>query len=163
PGIGAGAAGGFVFRAGADAGGLVTRLPVAPAGRGAGSVALGAPRLSWWAGEEAVMESPVLPAGAGPPALLGQPAPTMTFVWAPVRGVQDQVRGLDVAVDGALGVRVVDGGRDLADEADDLLRLETQAPLQDRRDRLPFHVFHGQIGEAALLSDVEEGDDIGVR
>ena len=80
----------------------------------------------------------------------------------PLTLVQDQVRRLDVAVDDALAVRVVHRGGDLADEADDLLGREADPPLQDGGDRLALHELHGQIGDARLLADVEEGDDVGV-
>jgi hypothetical protein len=77
--------------------------------------------------------------------------------------VEDQVGRLDVAVDDALGMGVIDCGRDLADQPDDLLRLEAQPTLDDRGDRLALDELHGQVGQAALFADVEQRHDVGVR
>ena len=80
----------------------------------------------------------------------------------PVFLVQDQVLRLDVAVDDALAVGVVDRRGDLAGQADDLLRLEPVAGFDEGGHGLAVHELHGQVGDALLFADVEEGDDVRV-
>ena len=65
-------------------------------------------------------------------------------------------------MDDALAVRVVDGGSDLAGQADHVLRLEAVPALDARGHRLTVHELHGQERDAVLVADVEEGDDVGV-
>jgi hypothetical protein len=79
-----------------------------------------------------------------------------------VRGGDDEVRGLDVAVDDPARVGVVEGRRHLAHEPDHPLGLEARALVDDRADRPALDVLHGQEREPALLAHVEEGDDAGV-
>ncbi len=75
---------------------------------------------------------------------------------------EDQVRGLDVAVDHTLAVGVVHGGGDLAGQPDHLLRLEAHALLDQGGEGLALHKLHGQVRDPSLLADVEEGDDVGM-
>ena len=73
--------------------------------------------------------------------------------------VEDQVGRLDVAVDDAPRVRVVERRGHLAHEADHLLRLEARALGEHLRDGLAVDELHGEVGQPALLAQVEERDD----
>ena len=75
----------------------------------------------------------------------------------------DDVRRLDIAVDDALGVRVVDRGRDLRHQAHDDFGTESLA-LEKLRNGLAFDILHREPGDLILgVADVVERDDVGVR
>ena len=74
--------------------------------------------------------------------------------------VDHEVRRLDVPVDDAAAVGIVESRSHLAREGDDTLGLELVSGVEQRRHRLPLDVLHGEIRQAALLADVEEGHDV---
>ena len=71
---------------------------------------------------------------------------------------QVQVRGLEVAVDDAELVRLVERPRDLAEVEHDLARRERAAPLELRPEVVPVELLHDQEGHVAEL-----GADVGVE
>ena len=73
--------------------------------------------------------------------------------------VQDQVGGLDVAMDDAARVRVVERCGDLAHEPDDFLGLEVRALGQHVGDRTAVDELHREERIAILLAQVEERHD----
>src|SRR5581483_10806751 len=71
--------------------------------------------------------------------------------------VEEDVPGLQVAVDDPLRVSVGDGGRDLADDAGDLSRLDR--PPQARGEALALDELHDDEGLLLVGPDVEDLDD----
>ena len=73
----------------------------------------------------------------------------------------ENIRGLDVAMDDAFGVRGIEGVGDLDGEFEgffDGQRLAGNAVLQ----RLAFEVLHGDEGPSVFLGDFVNGADVGV-
>ena len=77
------------------------------------------------------------------------------------RGVTMMFCGLDVAMDDASLVRLVEGIGDLHADRGDLRRVEPPAP-QHGRERLALHVLHHQEVDVVLVADVEERADVGM-
>ncbi len=72
------------------------------------------------------------------------------------------VRGLDVAVDDAHGVRVAERIGDALDEGEDLVRREEVRLLRVLDEILALEVLHRDVAEVVLLARVEDGDDVRV-
>jgi hypothetical protein len=68
--------------------------------------------------------------------------------------VDEDVRGLDVAVDDPAPVRLVEGEGDLADDRERLGLGERAAPLEDAVDVDAVHELHGDVELALGLADV---------
>ena len=76
---------------------------------------------------------------------------------------EQNIGGLDVAMNHALAVRVSQGfGNLLADLADALQR-GALAPFDGIGERSSRHEFHHQKRHALVLADIEDGDNSGVR
>jgi hypothetical protein len=71
-------------------------------------------------------------------------------------GVDEDVRGLEVAVDDALGVRVRERLGDAREDAHALAEVE---PLHGVRERAAFDELHDEVGEAVDVARVVDGDD----
>ncbi len=76
-----------------------------------------------------------------------------------LRGDQDVAR-LDVAVDEARGVGVLEGAGDLGGEVDRLLLGETPLLAEDLLERAALDVFHDEVAAAAALADLDRADDV---
>jgi hypothetical protein len=76
-------------------------------------------------------------------------------------GVDEHVRGLEVAVQDALLVRIVDG---LGNRLHVTRRaLGGQRFLADERGKIPaLHVVHREVGLAVLLARLVDADDVGM-
>ena len=78
-------------------------------------------------------------------------------------GVDDDVAGLDVAVDHALSVGVVEGAGELGDDAAGLGWGEGSALGDDAVEALAFEEAHGDVAAAVGGgADVVDGDDVGM-
>ena len=75
---------------------------------------------------------------------------------------QHQVGRLQVAVDHALLVEVLQAEQRLVDEADRLGRRQLAAPLQHLLERLAVEVLHDEVVQPVGLADLEGADDVGV-
>ena len=75
---------------------------------------------------------------------------------------EQDVGGLDVAVDEPRGVRGVQRGRDLADDAGGAPGRERALAPDERPEVVAGHVAHRDVGDAALLARVVDRDDVGV-
>jgi hypothetical protein len=74
----------------------------------------------------------------------------------------EDVLRLDVAVNDALGMGLVQRVGDLDPHVDDAGRI--QRPVSDQLgERLPVDVFHGDVADAALFADIVDVRDVGVR
>jgi len=82
----------------------------------------------------------------------------------PVVGRDQDVRRLDVAVDDAVGVRIVEGIGHLGDDVHHERQRQRLVPLEKRIEVRPAHILHGDEGAAvlALLHHVVDGDDVGM-
>jgi hypothetical protein len=72
----------------------------------------------------------------------------------------EEVPGLDVAVDEPHLLRVLEGVRDLCDILQRALLRHRPFVLEDLLQALPFHVLHDVVEEAPRLAHVEPGDDV---
>jgi hypothetical protein len=81
------------------------------------------------------------------------------------RGQDHDVRGLHVAVDDAVSVRVVERLRDVAHDPDRLRPGEEALVVQDRGERPALEVLERDVEEAGLgiAVDVVDHDDAGMR
>ena len=71
----------------------------------------------------------------------------------------EDVGGLDVAMDDAFGMRRIEGVRDLDPEANDLFDIDR--PLGDAvLECRAFEILHDDAGAAVLLADVMNGADV---
>src|SRR5262249_45060491 len=78
-------------------------------------------------------------------------------------GVEQDVAGLEVAVDDAVGVDGGQGLGDLAGQAEGRLRgAEAALGAEPGGERLPLDEGHDDVGDAVLLADVVDGADVGV-
>ena len=74
---------------------------------------------------------------------------------------EKDVRGLDVAMDDSLGVSGGQGIGDLHAEGENIVR--RHGPAENALfESLAFEEFHDEIGVAVLLSDIEDGADVGM-
>ena len=93
---------------------------------------------------------------------LGQPEVAEVAVLA-TAGLRDEdVRGLDVAVDEALLVRGVERLGDLGEELDRALRLERTVLRDELGEVGALDVAHGEEEHAVLLARLVDGDDVRV-
>ena len=76
--------------------------------------------------------------------------------------VQQDVLGLDVAVDDAVAVRVVERGGDLGGDAHGVRDGEVLLALQPVAQRFPFHERHDVVRGAVHLAAVDEAEDVGM-
>ena len=81
---------------------------------------------------------------------------------SPVRG-HEQVLGLQIAVDDALVVRGGEAIRDLRPQSGASLRIGSGAAIQARAQRLAFEQLHDGERDAVLLSELVDGEDVGMR
>ena len=75
---------------------------------------------------------------------------------------QQDVGRLDVPVDNALAVGVVEGFRDVDSDPDRLFDRKLAFPVQATPEALALHVRHGVEEKAVHLSGFEEREDVGV-
>ena len=75
---------------------------------------------------------------------------------------EHQVLGLHVAVDEALGVRMLQRARDLPRDLQRRALLDALVAVQLVEDRLAVDVLHHEVVVLAHLADVERADDVGV-
>ena len=79
------------------------------------------------------------------------------------RLAEEEVAGLDVAVDEACGVRVLEAGADLHSEVDDASPgRAAPRPVELVRERAAVHVLHDDVRVAVVLARVVDLDDVGV-
>jgi hypothetical protein len=74
-----------------------------------------------------------------------------------------EVLGLDVAVDEIRGVLMLEPGADLEQELDSSLRLHGGGSGDQVGDRLPLDVLHDDVREPVFLADVVDGNEVRVR
>ena len=71
-----------------------------------------------------------------------------------------QIGRLEIAVDNAAVVSVLEGRSDLASEIQHLAPRQTAALFEYRVETRPVHVFHGKPGPAFAHTRLEEAHDI---
>src|SRR5208283_283325 len=76
-------------------------------------------------------------------------------------GGDENVGGLDVAMDNALGMRGIEGVGDFGGEGEDYLGIHGAA-ADAVLEGGAFQKFHGDVGLLAALADVVDGADVGV-
>jgi hypothetical protein len=77
-----------------------------------------------------------------------------------VRGEEDVV-GLDVAVDDAVVVQVLERVAHLDGDPERLLARDRDLAAHEGAERLPLHVLHGHV-HLALVAGLQDPDDVGV-
>ena len=77
-------------------------------------------------------------------------------------GPEHDVGGLDIAVDYAVGVGVVEAGTDLAHDVDNFLHRQRAMLAEQPMQGLALDVLHGDVEDAILLAGVVDGDDVGM-
>ena len=78
-------------------------------------------------------------------------------------GVDQDVAGLEIAVDHQVPVRVLHRGADLAEQRDALARAESRAPRTRRRWRCPRRTpSPGTAGRRSVAAAVEQAGDVGM-
>src|SRR5204862_1286362 len=80
----------------------------------------------------------------------------------PAAFLYHDVGGLDVAVDDAVAVRVLQGAAGLLEDAERLLEGEGARLLEDLGQGAPFDALHRVPEEGAGGADAVDGDDVGV-
>ena len=75
---------------------------------------------------------------------------------------QDQVRGLDIAVDHAAFVCDVERQQQLRDDRDDVRQVETGLAVEVRAEPRPLDIFHRDEGDVFVLAILVDADDVGV-
>ncbi len=90
----------------------------------------------------------------------GQRDPEIRDEGLPV--LQEDVGGLDVAMDDAVPVRVVDCRRDLADEADRIGNGDVPLAVQSVSERAPGDEGHHVVRRAVDLAGVDKAEDVRV-
>src|SRR6185295_12572976 len=78
---------------------------------------------------------------------------------APV-GVDDDVVGLEVAVDDPAAVGEARGAQDLDGQVDGAVGVQRRLLLDDRLQRAPLEVLHRDVVGAVVLAAVVDGDDV---
>jgi len=76
-------------------------------------------------------------------------------------GCNDDVAGLQVAMDDALFVRLFERGSDLAAQRQHFYGGKGTR-LQSLRERVAGHILYDEIVRAALLADIIDSSDVGV-
>src|SRR5215213_5561847 len=80
----------------------------------------------------------------------------------PVLVVDDDVVGLEVAVDDPAAVREARGAQDLLDQADRPARVQRRLLGDELLERAATHVLHRDVRRPVPLPAVVDGDDVGV-
>ncbi len=83
------------------------------------------------------------------------------FVDAPVR--EHDVRGLDIAVNNSLAVRIVERFRQLAQNGDQVIARRQRIALHGVFERRPIDKLHEDVGEVVAFENVVNRNDVGVR
>ena len=75
---------------------------------------------------------------------------------------QDQVRGLDIAVDHAARVRDVERQQQLRHDGHDVRQVEARLAVEVRAQARAFDVFHRDEGDVFVLAVLVDADDVGM-
>ena len=78
-------------------------------------------------------------------------------------GEDDDVRGLDVAVDHAKLVRIAERGQDLRQDADGVRRGEALVRLEVFLELAALDKLHRDVPDAGVFAEVVDGHDVGMR
>ena len=76
--------------------------------------------------------------------------------------LEQDILGLDVAVDHAVAMRVVERRGDVGGEADGFVNRELPLPLEPTPQRFAFHVGHHVVDQAAGLAGIKQRQDMRV-
>ena len=80
---------------------------------------------------------------------------------APV-GIDHDILRLDIAVDCALRVGIIERRRDRLDDSDRVAQPQCSALFDDRVERTAAHILHRDIAQPVVLADIVDRDDIRV-
>ena len=75
--------------------------------------------------------------------------------------MKDNVLGFDIPVDDMFGMRILQRGAGLGNDAEDGLNAEG-ASFHEPAKVVSFDEFHDQIDEPVRASDIKDGNDVGM-